>query len=106
LSRKTRPDSHQSVASILPRVINRLGLRAQLDDHQVVARWPELVGDRIAAHTTPSKLKDGILYVEVSSPVWIQELTMMKPLLLKRLRRDADKSMVKDLVFRNRGATS
>ena len=41
-----------------------------LDVGRLVAVWPEIVGDRLAAATAPAALEGGVLTVSVSDSVW------------------------------------
>jgi hypothetical protein len=54
---------------------------------EVVAAWPELVGEQIARNAWPSRLgRDGTLHVATSGSAWAFELTQLAPELLRRLR--------------------
>jgi len=48
--------------------------------------WAELVGPAVAAVTAPSAERRGALVVRCESAVWAQELEMMGPQLLAKLR--------------------
>lgn len=48
--------------------------------------WRELVGDRVAARTRPTLLSRQTLLVETASAVWAQELSLLSPEILRRLR--------------------
>ncbi|MAE70596.1 MAG: hypothetical protein CME06_09025 [Gemmatimonadetes bacterium] len=103
--KKTRnTPSPQPLASLLPRVIKHLGLKDQLADRKILGDWPKIVGPRIAATTTPTKLREGRLYVEVSNPAWLQELSLMKPILLRQIRRATGRDLVKDVILVNKGS--
>ena len=48
-------------------------------------RWPELVGDQVAAHARPVTLADGTLVIAVDQPIWRTQLAYLEPELLGRL---------------------
>jgi hypothetical protein len=48
--------------------------------------WRDAVGDRIAAHARPGRLRRGVLTVYASSSVWAQELTFLADELVCRLK--------------------
>ena len=48
--------------------------------------WDELVGARLAAHTRPVGLRDGVLVVGVEDPAWATEIRFLAPTLVERLR--------------------
>lgn len=47
--------------------------------------WEGIVGARIAAHTTPRSLKDGVLSVDVDDPAWASQLGFMEAELIARM---------------------
>jgi predicted nucleic acid-binding Zn ribbon protein len=48
----------------------------------VFARWGEIAGDQIAAHATPTALRDGVLHVSAESTAWATQLRMVQKQLL------------------------
>lgn len=50
-------------------------------------RWQLAVGARIARSTTPGRLVQGVLTVNVASAVWAQELSLLERELIARLAR-------------------
>ncbi len=53
---------------------------------EVVAAWPEVVGDSIATNSWPARLaRDGTLHVSVSSSPWAFELAQLEPEIAARL---------------------
>ncbi len=47
--------------------------------------WVGLLGPVISSHTYPSDLRDGILFLLVDSPVWMQQLSFLKVEMLEKL---------------------
>ena len=39
--------------------------------------WPDVVGDGLARHATPTSAQDGVVHVTCQSAGWAQELTLM-----------------------------
>ena len=66
--KKLRPDRWQSPAELMPKLMQRLGLRERLRETEVIEAWSKIVGDFIAAHSAPVALREGILYVRVLQP--------------------------------------
>ena len=74
------------VSEVLQRYLGRSRLGERLAQADVVNAWPELVGERIAAHAVADSItQDGTLFVRVSSAAWRQELTLMTPEIMARL---------------------
>src|SRR6516225_7668119 len=72
--RKLRPDRWQSPSELMPKLMQRLGLRERLRETEVINAWSKIVGDFIAAHSTPVALREGVLYVRVLQPALHYEL--------------------------------
>jgi len=54
---------------------------------ELVAAWPTVVGEQIAANAWPARLaRDGTLNVAASSSAWAFELGQLAPAILERLR--------------------
>ncbi|PYK06584.1 MAG: hypothetical protein DME67_02300 [Verrucomicrobia bacterium] len=61
--RRMRADRWQLPAELVPKMMQRLGLRERLHETEVIETWSKIVGEFIATHSAPFALRDGILYV-------------------------------------------
>src|SRR6266496_657757 len=55
--RKPRADRWQSPAELVPKLMQRLGLRERLHETEVIDAWGKIVGEFIAAHSAPVALR-------------------------------------------------
>jgi predicted nucleic acid-binding Zn ribbon protein len=78
----------QLLGAMVDKLVGDHGWELELRVRGVFARWPELVGDEIAAHTTPETFADGKLVVRTDSTAWATQLTYLVPTVLKRLNED------------------
>ena len=60
-SDRPRPDRTQSTAELLPKVMQKLGLKERMQETEILGAWKTLVGEFIAAHSCPIALREGIL---------------------------------------------
>ncbi len=74
------------MASALDRVVGRLGGPSADALTTLYGGWEGLVGDRLAAHTRPVALRDGVLVVGVEDPAWATEVRFLAPTVVERLR--------------------
>jgi predicted nucleic acid-binding Zn ribbon protein len=74
---------HAPVGRLLDQLpaFKRLGLNECL--FFLRQHWPQFAGEALAGHSTPRSLKDGILEVQVDSPLFRQELTYAAPRILR-----------------------
>jgi predicted nucleic acid-binding Zn ribbon protein len=99
--RKPQPDRWQSPAELMPKLMQRLGLRERLRETEVIDAWSKIVGDFIAAHSAPVALREGILYVRVLQPALHYELEQIsKPEILRKLKQRFGAKTIRDVRFR------
>lgn len=89
-----------SFGSILSGVSKRLGLEPRLIELRLQHRWHDLVGEPMASHTWPAQIRFKKLYLLVRNPVWLQQLTYLKPALLTKLQAESGPECVTDIAFR------
>src|SRR6266436_5312405 len=86
--KKTRPDHWETPGVLLPRLMQKLGLKERLRESEVIDAWSSIVGEFIAAHSAPVALRDGILYVRVLQPALHYELEQIsKSEILRKLKQ-------------------
>lgn len=66
---------------------------------RIFALWSETVGSAISERAHPRFLRQGVLFVEVSSSAWANELNLLKPKLLQKLESKLGKGVVRDLRY-------
>jgi predicted nucleic acid-binding Zn ribbon protein len=99
--KKVRADRWQSPAEVMPKLMQRLGLRERLRETEVIYAWSKIVGDFIAAHSAPVALREGILYVRVLQPALHYELEQIsKSEILRKLKQRFGGKTIRDIRFR------
>lgn len=53
-------------------------------------QWPQVVGETLAAKTTPDRYERGTLWICATSSTWAQELRMQEETVLQRMNSLAD----------------
>jgi predicted nucleic acid-binding Zn ribbon protein len=95
------PDRWQATADVLPKLMQRLGLKERLHETEVIDAWSTTVGDFIAAHSAPVALREGILYVRVLQPALHYELEQIsKAAILRKLKQRFGSKTIRDVRFR------
>jgi predicted nucleic acid-binding Zn ribbon protein len=88
------------VGSVVPRVLDDLGLGNARLAMRVEQHWSELVGAEAAAHSSPELLRGAILDVRVDASVWGQQLQLRSPEILRGLRELLGDAAPSELRFR------
>jgi predicted nucleic acid-binding Zn ribbon protein len=72
----------------IARAFRARGWAHRLEASRVVARWPDVVGQAVAAHCRPVRLEDdGTLLVSADSAAWATQLAYLQGTLLDRINR-------------------
>ena len=75
------------LGSVLADVFQKRNWQRRLKLHQVFLFWDEVVGREIAFHARPCLIKGDVLWVDVSDPIWMQQLQFEKHTLLTRINQ-------------------
>lgn len=87
------------VGRILEGLLDRSGVRIQLERTSVLDEWAERVGEAIAQVTRARALSEDTLFVEVRSSGWLMELNMMKADILVRINEGRQEARIERIVF-------
>src|SRR5262249_40931362 len=99
--RKLQPDRWQSPSELMPRLMQRLGLRERLRETEVIDAASIIVRDFIAAPSSPVALREGILYLRVLQPALHYELEQIsKSEILRNLKQRFGAKTIRDVRFR------
>lgn len=95
-----RFNSENSISSILDEIIKNNKLEVGLNQVYIIESWKKLMGNGVNNYTRSVSLRNGILYVELSSSVLRDELSYGKQKIIKMINEDFGKDIIKDLVLR------
>lgn len=90
----------RAVGVLLQELVNELGIGQTLRQYNVITSWPSIVGEKIAGVTTPQRIENGILFVQVSTAPWRAELAMRRMEILEKVNTAAGKKVIRDIRFR------
>lgn len=83
---RNRTEHAVGIREALGQYLRRAGLKRRLDQAGAVEEWAEIVGPQVANVTRAEGVSaDGVLWVRVASPAWMQELQLQSPEILRRL---------------------
>lgn len=84
----------QTLGTELDRLIGDRGWALDLQVRGVFARWTEIVGPEIGAHSTPETLHDGVLVVRTDSTAWATQLKLFAATVVRRLNEELGEATV------------
>ncbi len=89
-----------SISPILQSMTQGLGLEKEMTLYQLKKEWPRLVGQTIAAHTAPEKIKFKTLTLLADGPTWMHELTFLKEKMIQKINETLGKETICTLHLR------
>ncbi|HEY5894524.1 MAG TPA: DUF721 domain-containing protein [Chthoniobacterales bacterium] len=96
-----RPDRSVPLSATLVALMKKLGLAERLCQEEIMKEWSALVGDFLAAHSVPDRIRDRVLIVRVIQPTLLYELDRhWKPQILAKLKEKYGVKVIKDIRFR------
>jgi predicted nucleic acid-binding Zn ribbon protein len=87
------------VSDILTAIFKDRGWNKVVREHRVFDEWDGVVGAIIAKNARPIRIDRGVLVAIVSSPVWTQELSLMKETIIGRLNDRLGEPVILDIRF-------
>lgn len=97
------PDNESPGAPVqrsLEQLVKRLGMPSTDAVNAAFRLWPEVVGARIAEHSKPISLRDGVLRVVVDDSQWLTQLKWISPKLVQKINEAANSQVVEKVEFR------
>ena len=78
----------QTLDSALTRMVDDRGWQVDLRVASMFARWSEIVGAEVGAHSKAESFADGRLVVRTDSTAWATQLKLLAPSVVRRLNDD------------------
>ena len=89
----------QQIGGTIQDLLAHLDTGGHFEFVRLIRLWPEAVGETIARKTEVSSLKFHTAVVKVSTAMWIQELNLMRPQILSRIRAAMGNDAVREIRF-------
>lgn len=89
-----------SSQSVIKEISQSHGFAARLWEYRLQKQWKGLVGEVVAAHTWPARIKFRKLHVAVDNSVWLHQLLYLKATLLENIQAQMEELQLEDIIFR------
>lgn len=98
---KAAASTARPAGSVLPKVLSTLRLDQRRAETEIVKVWNGMIDPNITAHAQPIGLRNGTLFVNVDSNVWLAEIVRYRRReILERLQHSFGREMIKRISFR------
>lgn len=89
------------VNTVLPKVLSSLRIDRRRAEAEVTKVWNNLIDPAIVAHAQPTGLRNGTLFVNVDSNVWLSEIVRYRRKeILDRLQHSFGREFIARISFR------
>jgi predicted nucleic acid-binding Zn ribbon protein len=85
MRRRKGSSSPRLIGDILPETLRKKSIHLPMKDRPLIEAWNRAVGPQIGAKAQPDRIRDDVLYVRVSTSVWMHELQFMKQDIIEKL---------------------
>ena len=83
--REKRQGKTVSINSALSIIFREFGLDDSIIIGKIRSRWNDFAGELLAVHSIPDRIFRNILYISVDHPVYSNELSFMKEIIVKKI---------------------
>ena len=88
-------------AELVPKVLSGMRMDQRRAEAEIVRVWNSLLDPNIAAHAQPVGIRNGTLFVNVDSSVWLSEIVRYRRKeILDRLQHSFGREIIKRISFR------
>ncbi|MDR1056337.1 MAG: DUF721 domain-containing protein [Prevotellaceae bacterium] len=95
-----RRSKTMQINALLQLFIKEFKLEKGLLENRTLNLWDEVMGNMVAKATRLKYIKDGKLYVYLSSSVIRHELFMMRTEIVKEINRRVGQDIINDLILK------
>jgi len=89
----------QQIGGTIQELLAHLDTGGHFELVRLIRLWPEVVGEPIARRTEVNSLNFHTAVIRVSTAMWIQELNLMRPQILSRVRAAMSNDAVREIRF-------
>lgn len=89
-----------SIGAIIQGYLEAERLDGKMYELQASAVWADVVGPGVNRYTVNRYVKDGIMYVRLSSAPLRNELMLGRSLLVRRINEAMGREVIKDIIFK------
>ncbi len=71
----------------------------RIEESRAITAWAEIVGEAAAHSSRALRIRSGVLIIQVSDSLWMQQLLLLKSGLIKRYRQIFPNLKLTDIYF-------
>lgn len=95
-----KESNEQTLKEVIEQMLKAYRLDNKLYEQRLITKYPEVVGPMISRYTDSIRIRNRILFLELSSPVVRNELSYARTTLLRSLNKEAGKEVIDKIVIK------
>lgn len=95
-----KDSNEQTLKEVIEQLLKTYRIEGKVYEHRLIAKYPEVVGGMIARYTKSLRIRNRILFLEITSPVVRNELSFAREKLTKSLNEVAGKNIIDKIVIK------
>lgn len=90
----------ENISDSIEKVIRNLAEKQKDKGAQIYSNWERIVGKALAKHSSPSDLRNRVLFVNVENSAWMYMLRLKQASILANIRGVTNKQDIQDIKLR------
>ena len=82
---------------VIRQFLQQNGLEKPFLEHKLIEKWPQIMGPLVQKYTGKINIKDGTLYVHITSAALRQELFIARHELIQKLNNEMNAQVISDI---------
>lgn len=95
-----RRNKTMTLSEVLREYRSEMNIDHRLKEVSLINSWENIAGRAIAKRTSRVYLKNGVLYIHLTSSVVRNEMSMARESLREKLNEEAGEELVKEIILR------
>jgi predicted nucleic acid-binding Zn ribbon protein len=95
----SRTQFPHTIAKVLENTFKNLHIDQSIKKYSIWNHWEEIVGKNVAAKAQPVRIQSHTLVIAVTSHPWMTELTLMKSMILEKIRKKIENCPIQNIRF-------
>jgi predicted nucleic acid-binding Zn ribbon protein len=88
------------INEVINNALVKYNLKNKIKEIEIISKWDKIVGELISKHTAPRGIYYKKFIIDVDSPIWANELSLIKDKLIEKINSEIGSNVVKDIKFK------
>ena len=93
-------DTSSKLSEVMLEILRENDLGKKMLENRAISLWQVIIGPTVAHATKDVYIKDGVMFVHLTSSVVRHELIMLRGKIMQRINEAVGQNIITDIVFR------